>query len=128
MVQRKVQRARTKAGAIGILLAQQAGAEVEMTRCCSNSAQFLFEKRPFPCFDGLRQNFKNLRREWIETVTKAMFPPDHELQELKRSTPKAVHLDIKDLKTLAAVWDFLYLEYGEPRQNGSSTVNIGDRG
>ena len=46
-------------------------------------------------------------------MTKAKFPADHELGELKRCTPKAVHPDIKNLKTLSAVWDFLNLEYGE---------------
>ena len=111
-VQRKVQQARTQAGNLGVSSAQKAGAEDGLMTGCSRNAQVLFDKRPFPHFDGLKQNFQSFRREMIETMKKAKFPPDHKLRELKRCNPKAVHPDIKDLKTLSAVWDFLNLEYG----------------
>ena len=44
-------------------------------------------------------------------MTKAKFPADHELGELKRCTPKVVQPDIKNLKTVSAVWELLNLQY-----------------
>ena len=44
----------------------------------SRNAQLLFKKRPFPYFDGLKQNFPSFRREWNETVLKANFPVELE--------------------------------------------------
>ena len=46
-------------------------------------------------------------------MTKSKFPADHKLQELKRCSPKAVQPDIKNLKTLTAVWDLIGQEYGQ---------------
>ena len=75
VVQRKVQQARTRAGGLLVSSAQQSGAENEGMGSCSRNDRLLFERRPFPHFDGLKQNFPSFWREWSETVTKAKFPP-----------------------------------------------------
>ena len=98
VVQAKIQQARTQAGDLGVSSAQQTGAEDEKVRDYPRSSQFLFKKRPFPHFDGQKPNYPSFRREWTETRTKAKFPPDHKLRELKRCTPKAIQPDIKNLK------------------------------
>ena len=111
VIQAKIQQARTGAGDLGVSSAQQTGAEDQKVRDYPRSSQFLLKKRPFPHFDGLKRNFPSFRREWTEIVTKAKFPPDHELRELKRCTPKVVQPDIKNLKTVSAVWELLNLQY-----------------
>ena len=55
VVQRKVQQARTQAGDLGILSAQQTGAEEEGVRGYSRNAQLLFEKRPSLILLGLSE-------------------------------------------------------------------------
>ena len=53
--------------------------------------------RPFPHFNGQKRNYPSFRRERTETVTKAKFPADFELQEIKRGSPKAIQPDVKNL-------------------------------
>ena len=126
VVQRKIQQARTRAGELGASSVQQTGAEDEKhgeNPGFPQSSQFLYEKRPFPHFYGQKRNYPSIRREWTETVTKAKFPADIELQEIKRCTPKVIQPDIKNLKKVSDVWEFLNLEYGQLMELTSELVN-----
>ena len=125
-VQRKIQQARTRAGALGASSVQQTGNEDEKYRenpGFPRSSQFLYKKRPFPHLDGQNRFYPSFRREWTEAVTKAKFPADFELREIKRCTPKAIQPDIKNLKKVSDVWEFLNLEYGQLLELTSELVD-----
>ena len=101
VVQRKVQRARTQAGG---------------DRCGGRGDERLLKERPaplreegFPILQWAQAKLPELPERLERDGDKGQLPVDHELQELKRCSPKAVQPDIKNLKTLTALWDFLNL-------------------
>jgi hypothetical protein len=72
---------------------------------------YMYERRPLPKFGGQRRDFPSFRREWRESVT-GCFTPEYELRELKRCVPAAVEPDVKNLRSVDAVWAVLNSRYG----------------
>ena len=71
------------------------------------------ERRPLPKFSGARRNYPSFKQDWKATVTDpGTFDPEHELREIRERVPKEVQPDMKSLKSMDEVWDFLNKEYG----------------
>ena len=113
-MQRKIQEARNRAAALGASSPQLSGTRDEkfggQDLGLSQASQYLYEKRPFPQFDGQNRNISSFRRKWTETVTDR-YPPEFELREIRMCTPKVIQPDIKNLKNVSKVWEFLDQEY-----------------
>ena len=89
----------------------------------ARSNHLLYEKRPFPRFDGKKRNFPSFKREWSDTVT-GKYPPDFELRQIRECTPKEIQPDIKNLKLLAEVWKVLNEEYGQVMELTSELIDM----
>ena len=115
-VQKRIQEARNLAATLGASSPQQSGTRDEkfggQDLNFSQASQYLYEKRPFPQFNGKKRNFPSFRREWTETVT-GRYSSEFDLREIRRCTPRAIQPDIKNLKTVNEVWEFLEQEYGQ---------------
>ena len=98
-MKRKIQEARNLAGSLGALSPQQTGTRDEkfggQEIGLSHASQYLYEKRPFPQFDGQKRNFPSFWREWTETVTKK-YPPEFELQKVHAEGDPARHKKPED--------------------------------
>ena len=101
-VQKRVQEERNLATALTALLPQQSGTREEK-------------------FGG--EDFgPSFRREWTETDT-GRYPPEFELWEIRRCTPNAIQPDIKNMRTVVEVWEFLEQEYGQLLELTSELVD-----
>ena len=78
----------------------------------SRNGHLMYEKRPYPKFNGKKQNFPSFRREWAETVTNK-FPAKFELRLIRDNVPDEVKPDIKNLRQMTEVWMVLDEEYGQ---------------
>ena len=101
-MQKRVQEERNLATALTALLPQQSGTREEK-------------------FGG--EDFgPSFRREWTETDT-GRYPPEFELWEIRRCTPNAIQPDIKNMRTVVEVWEFLEQEYGQLLELTSELVD-----
>ena len=69
----------------------------------SRSGHMMYEKRPYPNFDGNRRNYPSFRREWSETVTNKV-ATEFELRLIRDSVLAQIQRDIKNLKLITEVW------------------------
>ena len=73
----------------------------------------LYEKKPFPKFTWKKREYLGFRREWTEVVI-LRNPNQKEflVRKISRHIPAEMEPDIKNLHTMAEVWNVLNKEYG----------------
>ena len=57
-------------------------------------------------FNVQRRDYPSFKRDWVATIT-GKFDAEHELREIHDRVPKEVRPDMKNLKSMTAVWAFL---------------------
>ena len=72
---------------------------------------YMYQRRPMPKFDGQKRNYPAFKREWQTGIT-GKFDADFEVREIKHNVPSEVEPDVKNLTTMAAVWEVLDARYG----------------
>ena len=92
------------------------------TSVSSRDLSYMYERRSLPKFEGERRDYPTFRREWQSNVS-GKFPVEYELRELKLKTPREVEPDLKNLKTVADVWEFLDRKYGSTMELASELVS-----
>ena len=92
------------------------------TSVSSRDLSYMYERRSLPKFEGERRDYPAFRREWQSNVS-GKFPVEYELRELKLKTPGEVEPDLKNLKTVADVWEFLDRKYGSTMELASELVS-----
>ena len=85
-------------------------------------ASYMYERRKLPSFGGARRDYPSFRREWQSNVT-GKFSAEYELREIKQNTPAEVEADLKNLKAMKDVWDFLDRKYGRTMELASELIS-----
>ena len=88
----------------------------------SRDSSYMYSRRPLPSFGGARRDYPSFRREWQSNVT-GKFSAEYELREIKQNTPAEVEPDLKNLKSMEAVWEFLDRKYGRTMELASELIN-----
>ena len=83
---------------------------------------YMYERRKLPSFGGARRDYPSFRREWQTNVT-GKFSAEYELREIKQNTPTEVEADLKNLKAMKDVWDFLDRKYGRTMELASELIS-----
>ena len=78
----------------------------------ARSSHLMYEKRPYPKFNGKKRNYPSFKREWSETVTNK-FSSEFELRLIRDNVLVEVQPDIKNLRQISDVWKVLDKEYGQ---------------
>ena len=81
-----------------------------------------FQKVPFPKFNGTKRNYPSFRREWQETVAN-FYPEEFQLREIRRALPGYVVPDIKNMRMMVEVWEFLDAEFGQVMEITSELID-----
>ena len=88
----------------------------------SRDSSYMYSRRPLPSFGGARRDYPSFRREWQSNVT-GNFSVEYELREIKQNCPAEVEPDLKNLKSMKDVWDFLDRKYGRTMELASELIN-----
>ena len=88
----------------------------------SRDSSYMYSRRPLPSFGGARRDYPSFRREWQSNVT-GKFSAEYELREIKQNTPAEVEPDLKNLKSMKDVWEFLDRKYGRTMELASELIN-----
>ena len=83
---------------------------------------FMYERRSLPSFAGARRDYPSFRREW-QTNVSGKVSVEYELREIKQKTPAEVEPDLKNLKSLKDVWEFLDRKYGNTMELASELIH-----
>ena len=92
------------------------------TSAPGRDASYMYERRKLPSFGGARRDYPSFRREW-QTNVSGKFSPEYELREIKQNTPAAVEPDLKNLKAMKDVWEFLDRKYGRTMELASELIS-----
>ena len=92
------------------------------TTAAGRDAGYMYERRKLPSFGGARRDYPSFRREW-QTNVSGKFSAEYELREIKQNTPVAVEADLKNLKAMKDVWDFLDRKYGRTMELASELIS-----
>ena len=76
-------------------------------------AEGYFQRKPFPKLDGKRRNFPGFRQERTTCIA-PHFSEKFQLREICLCVPKEIEADLKNLRSMEEVWNFLVEEYGQP--------------
>ena len=88
----------------------------------SRDSSYMYERRKLPSFGGARRDYPSFRREWQGNVT-GKFSAEYELREIKQNTPSEVEPDLKNLKSMKDVWEFLDRKYGRTMELASELIS-----
>ena len=88
----------------------------------SRDSSYMYSRRPLPSFAGARRDYPSFRREWQGNVT-GNFSVEYELREIKQNCPAEVEPDLKNLKAMKDVWEFLDRKYGRTMELASELIN-----
>ena len=88
----------------------------------SRDSSYMYSRRPLPSFAGARRDYPSFRREWQSNVT-GNFSVEYELREIKQNCPAEVEPDLKNLKAMKGVWEFLDRKYGRTMELASELIN-----
>ena len=104
------------------LLAVAAPTVPPPTTASTRDWSYMYERRSLPSFAGARRDYPSFRREWQSNVS-GKVSVEYELREIKQKTPLEVEPDLKNLKSLPEVWDFLDRKYGNTMELSSELIN-----
>ena len=93
-----------------------------VTGGASRDSSYMYSRRPLPSFGGARRDYPSFRREWQSNVT-GNFSVEYELREIKLNCPAEVEPDLKNLKAMKDVWEFLDSKYGRTMELASELIN-----
>ena len=79
-------------------------------------------RQPYPKFDGERRNFPVFKKDWLATVA-PHYDDAHQIRELRRSVPKYLEPEIKNMRSMSEAWEFLVEEFGKPMEAVADIVN-----
>ena len=97
-------------------------AALPVTGGASRDSSYMYSRRPLPSFGGARRDYPSFRREWQSNVT-GKFSAEYELREIKQNTPAEVEPDLKNLKAMKDVWEFLDRKFGRTMELASELIN-----